>query len=145
MPMQADWMWMNGELIPWEQATVHVFTHALHYGSSVFEGIRAYATPKGPAIFRGPAHYRRLHNSAKIIRMPFDYSVETLIEATKSSIRANKQDACYIRPLVFRGYESLGVDGRQCPVEVIIGTVPWGAYLGSEALEQGVDVIVSSW
>ncbi len=145
MPMQADWMWMNGELIPWHQAKVHVFTHALHYGSSVFEGIRAYATPRGPAIFRGPEHYRRLHDSAKVIRMPVDYSVETLIAATKSAIRANKQESCYIRPLIFRGYETLGVDGRKCPVEVIIGTVPWGAYLGPEALEQGVDVVVSSW
>lgn len=145
MPMQADWMWMNGQLIPWEQATVHVFTHALHYGSSAFEGIRAYSTPNGPAIFRGPEHYRRLHDSAKIMRLPLSYSVEELIEATKSSIRANKQDSCYIRPLVFRGYETLGVDGRKCPVETIIGTVPWGKYLGEEALEQGVDVVVSSW
>jgi len=143
--MKADWMWMNGQLIPWDQATVHVFTHALHYGSSAFEGIRAYSTPKGPAIFRGPEHYRRLHDSCKIMRLPLKYSIEELMEATKAAIRANKQNACYIRPLVFRGYESLGVDGRKCPVEVIIGTVPWGAYLGEEALTQGVDVAVSSW
>ena len=145
MPMKADWMWMNGQLIPWDQATVHVFTHALHYGSSAFEGIRAYSTPKGPAIFRGSEHYRRLHDSCKIMRLPLKYSIDELIEATKATIRANKQNACYIRPLVFRGYESLGVDGRKCPVEVIIGTVPWGAYLGEEALTQGVDVAVSSW
>lgn len=145
MPMQADWMWMNGQLIPWHQANVHVFTHALHYGSSVFEGIRAYATPQGPAIFRGPDHYRRLHDSSKIMRMPLDHSVETLIAATKSAIRANELDSCYIRPLVFRGYETLGVDGRSCPVEVIIGTVPWGSYLGTESVEVGVEVIVSSW
>jgi len=145
MTMRADWMWMNGELIPWDQAKVHVFTHALHYGSSAFEGIRAYSTPKGPAIFRGPEHYRRLHNSCKIMRVPLEYSVEELIAATKAAIRANKQDSCYIRPLVFRGYETLGVDGRKCPVEVIIGTVPWGRYLGPEAIDQGVDVVVSSW
>ncbi len=145
MPMRADWMWMNGELIPWDQATVHVFTHALHYGSSAFEGIRAYSTPRGPAIFRGPEHYRRLHDSCKIMRLPLKYSVDELMAATKAAIRANKQESCYIRPLVFRGYESLGVDGRKCPVEVIIGTVPWGRYLGPEAIEQGIDVVVSSW
>ena len=145
MTMTADWIWMNGQLIPWDQATIHVFTHALHYGSSVFEGIRAYNTPKGPAIFRGPEHFRRLHDSCKIMRLPLIYSVEELIAATKASIRANKQESCYIRPLVFRGYETLGVDGRKCPVEVIVGTIPWGAYLGDEALEQGVDVAVSTW
>ena len=145
MPMQAEWIWMNGETIPWDQAKVHVFTHALHYGSSAFEGIRAYKTTRGPAIFRGPEHYRRLHDSSKMMRLPLEYSVEELIEVTKSLIRANKQDSCYIRPIVFRGYENLGVDGRKCPVEVVVATVPWGAYLGPEALEQGVDVAVSSW
>jgi branched-chain amino acid aminotransferase len=137
---------MNGDLIPWDQANVHVFTHALHYGTSVFEGIRAYNTPKGPAIFRSHEHFRRLLNSAKIMRItPVPYTVEELIEASKATIRANKQDSCYIRPLAYRGYETLGVDGRKCPVEIIIGTVPWGAYLGEEAINQGVDVIVSSW
>ncbi|MCP4196205.1 MAG: branched-chain amino acid transaminase [Proteobacteria bacterium] len=145
MSMKADWMWMNGQLIPWDQATVHVFAHALHYGSSVFEGIRAYSTPKGPALFRGREHMRRLHDSAKIIRMPVAFSVDELIEATKSSIRANKQESCYIRPLIFRGYESLGIDGRKCPVEIIIGAIPWGIYLGDDAIEKGVDVVVSSW
>jgi len=146
MAMRADWIWMNGDLIPWDQANVHVFTHALHYGTSVFEGIRAYNTPKGPAIFRSHEHFRRLLNSAKIMRItPVPYTVEELIEASKATIRANKQDSCYIRPLAYRGYETLGVDGRKCPVEIIIGTVPWGAYLGEEAINQGVDVIVSSW
>lgn len=145
MPMRADWIWMNGRLIPWDEAKVHVFTHALHYGSSAFEGIRAYSTPRGPAIFRGREHMRRLHDSCKIMRIPLSYSVDELIAACKASIRANKQDACYIRPIVFRGYETLGVDGRKCPVEVVIGTVPWGRYLGAEAIEQGVDVMVSSW
>ncbi len=145
MPMRADWIWMNGSLIPWDQATVHVFTHAIHYGSSAFEGIRAYNTPAGPAIFRVREHMRRLHDSCKMLRMPLDYSIDDLIAASKAAIRANKQDSCYIRPIVFRGYESLGVDGRKCPVEVAIGTVPWGRYLGPEAIDQGVDVIVSSW
>jgi len=146
MAMRADWIWMNGDLIPWDQATVHVFTHALHYGTSVFEGIRAYNTPKGPAIFRSHEHFRRLMDSAKIMRItPVPYTADELIEAAKATIRANKQDSCYIRPLVYRGYETLGVDGRKCPVEVIIGTVPWGAYLGEEAINQGVDVLVSSW
>ncbi len=146
MAMRADWIWMNGDLIPWDQATVHVFTHALHYGSSVFEGIRAYNTPKGPAIFRSHEHFRRLMDSAKIMRItPVPYTAEELIEAAKAAIRANKQDSCYIRPLIYRGYEALGVDGRKCPVEVIIGTVPWGRYLGEEAINQGVDVAVSSW
>jgi len=145
MTMKADWIWMNGDLIPWDQAKVHVFTHALHYGTSVFEGIRAYNTPKGPAIFRSHEHFRRLENSAKIMRIPIAYTVEEMIEAAKATIRANKQDSCYIRPLVYRGYETLGVDGRKCPAEIIIGTVPWGAYLGEEAINQGVDVLVSSW
>ncbi len=145
MAMQADWIWMNGNLIPWDQAKVHVFTHALHYGTSVFEGIRAYNTPKGPAIFRSHEHFRRLMDSAKIMRISIEYTVEELIDATKATIRANKQDSCYIRPLIYRGYETLGVDGRKCPAEIIIGTVPWGAYLGEEAINQGVDVLVSSW
>ena len=145
MTMKADWIWMNGEIIPWNQAKVHVFTHALHYGTSVFEGVRAYNTPQGPAIFRGQEHFQRLLDSAKILRIPVDYSVQELIEATKAVIKANKQDSCYIRPLVYRGYETLGVDGRKCPAEIIIGSVPWGAYLGEEAINQGVDVMVSSW
>ena len=145
MTMRADWIWMNGDLIPWDQAKVHVFTHALHYGTSVFEGIRAYNTPQGPAIFRSHEHFRRLEDSAKIMRIPIDYTVEEMIDAAKATIRANKQDSCYIRPLVYRGYETLGVDGRKCPAEIIIGTVPWGAYLGEEAINQGVDVLVSSW
>jgi branched-chain amino acid aminotransferase len=145
MTMKADWIWMNGELIPWEQATVHVFTHALHYGTSVFEGIRAYNTPNGPAIFRSHEHFQRLLDSAKVMHIDVAYSVDELIEATKGVIRANKQESCYIRPLAYRGYETLGVDGRKCPSEIIIGSVPWGAYLGEEAINQGVDVMVSSW
>jgi branched-chain amino acid aminotransferase len=145
MTMRADFIWMNGKVIPWEQATVHVFTHALHYGSSVFEGIRAYELPGGPAIFRGREHYERLHFSCKVAHIPPPYTVDEFMQATAEVLRANGQRSAYIRPLVFRGYNTLGVDGRGCPVEAIVATVPWGAYLGKEALEQGVDVQVSSW
>ena len=145
MTMRADFIWMNGKVIPWEQATVHVFTHALHYGSSVFEGIRAYELPDGPAIFRGREHYERLHFSCKVAHIPPPYTVDEFMQATAEVLRANGQRSAYIRPLVFRGYNTLGVDGRGCPVETIIASVPWGAYLGKEALEQGVDVQVSTW
>ncbi len=145
MPMKADWMWMDGEFVPWEDAKVHVFTHALHYGSSVFEGIRAYATKQGPAVFRLHDHMVRFMHSARTMRMELPYTVEELEQAVVDTIAKNKLDACYIRPLAFRGYEKLGLDGRGCPVQVIIGTVPWGTYLGEEALTQGVDVMVSTW
>ncbi len=145
MAMRADYIWMNGEIIPWEQAQVHVFTHALHYGSSVFEGIRAYETVNGPAIFRGPEHFERLLFSCKVARIPPPLSVAEWMEVTAQVLRANQHPSAYIRPLVFRGYETLGVDGRSCPVEAILATVPWGRYLGPEAIEQGVDVQVSSW
>lgn len=145
MTMRADFIWMNGEIIPWEQATVHVFAHALHYGSSVFEGIRVYETVNGPAIFRGREHYARLLFSCKVARIPSPLNVDEWMQVTADVLRANKQTNAYVRPLVFRGYETLGVDGRGCPVDAILATVPWGAYLGAEALEKGVDVQVSSW
>ncbi len=145
MPMKADYIWMNGELLPWDQATVHVFTHALHYGSSVFEGIRAYETRHGPAIFRGPEHFERLLYSCKVARIPSPLTVDEWMEVTRQVLKANGLGSAYIRPLVFRGYETLGVDGRSCPVEAILAAVPWGRYLGPEAIEQGVDVQVSSW
>ncbi|MCB0046802.1 MAG: branched-chain amino acid transaminase [Caldilineaceae bacterium] len=145
MAMRADYIWMNGEIIPWDQAQVHVFTHALHYGSSVFEGIRAYETPAGPAIFRGREHYERLLFSCKVARIPVEQTVDEWMEITAAVIRANQQRSAYVRPLVFRGYNTLGVDGRGCPVDAIVATIPWGTYLGAEALEQGVDVQVSSW
>ncbi|RME52127.1 MAG: branched-chain amino acid transaminase [Caldilineae bacterium] len=143
--MRADYIWMNGEIIPWEQATVHVFTHALHYGSSVFEGIRAYATPNGPAIFRGREHFERLLYSGKVARIPSPLSVDEWMDVTIQVLQKNKLESAYIRPLVFRGYETLGVDGRGCPVEAILAAVPWGRYLGPEAIENGVDVQVSTW
>lgn len=145
MAMRADFIWMNGKIIPWDQAQVHVFTHALHYGSSVFEGIRVYETANGPAIFRGREHYERLLYSCKVARIPSSYTVDEFMQATVEVVKANRQQSCYVRPLVFRGYNTLGVDGRGCPVETIVATVPWGAYLGKEGLEQGVDVQVSSW
>ncbi|MEZ4658381.1 MAG: branched-chain amino acid transaminase [Caldilineaceae bacterium] len=145
MPMQAEYIWMNGKVIPWAEATVHVFTHALHYGSSVFEGIRAYETPDGPAIFRGREHFERLLFSCKVARIPSPLDIDGWMQATADVLRANQHRSAYVRPLVFRGYESLGVDGRGCPVEAIVASVPWGAYLGKEALEKGVDVQVSSW
>lgn len=145
MAMRADYIWMNGQIIPWDEAKVHVFAHALHYGSSVFEGIRVYETTKGPAIFRGREHYERLLYSAKVARIPSPYTIDDYMQATKDVVRANKQRSAYVRPLLFRGYNTLGVDGRSCPVEAVVASVPWGAYLGKEALEQGVDVQVSSW
>lgn len=145
MAMRADYIWMNGKIIPWDEAKVHVFTHALHYGSSTFEGIRAYETSDGPAIFRGPEHFERLLFSCKVARIPSPLTVEEWMAVTADVLRANRLNSAYIRPLVFRGYESLGVDGRRCPVDAILATVPWGAYLGEDALANGVDVQVSSW
>ncbi len=138
-------VWFNGQLIPSEQATVHVSAHALHYGSSVFEGIRAYATPQGPAVFCLGPHVERLFNSARMFRMDIPYSQEEISKAICDTIRANGHRACYIRPLVFRGAGSLGVEPRKNPLETVVMTMEWGAYLGPEALEQGVDVGVSSW
>ncbi len=138
-------VWFNGRLIPSEQATVHVSTHALHYGSSVFEGIRAYATAQGPAVFCLEPHVERLFNSAKMFRMEIPYSPDEISKAICDTVRANGHQACYIRPLVFRGAGRLGVEPRKNPVETVIMTMEWGAYLGPEAIEQGVDVGVSSW
>lgn len=143
--MPAEWIWRNGEFIRWEDATVHVTTHALHYGSSVFEGVRAYATPGGPAVFRLQPHTRRLLNSAKIARMDVPHSEEELNEAIVETVRRNGHEACYIRPLIIRGAGPLGVEGRKNPTEVFIFTMEWGRYLGKEAIENGVDVQVSSW
>jgi branched-chain amino acid aminotransferase len=139
-----QWIWKNGQLIDFEKATVHVLTHALHYGSGVFEGIRCYNTEQGPAVFRLAEHLRRLENSAKVYRMPISFSTEELAEACCETIRANDLNACYIRPIVFRGFGTLGVNPLRSPVEVFIAVWHWGKYLGEES-EQGVDVCVSSW
>ncbi len=141
----TSWIWYNGKLVPWDEARVHVFAHALHYGSSVFEGIRAYSTPRGPAVLGLEPHVRRLFDSCKIYRMTVPYSPEEISQAILETIRANELESCYIRPLVLRGVGVLGLDPRPCPVKVAIGTVPLGQYLGDEALKNGVDVGVSSW
>ena len=146
MTIQAsDKIWFNGRLIPWDRATVHVAAHVLHYGSSVFEGIRAYKTGNGPAIFCLDQHVDRLFNSAKIYRMEIPYTKEEIKQAIVDTVKVNEHESCYIRPLVFRGFDSFSLDPRTCPVEVVILTIEWGNYLGPEAIEQGVDVGVSSW
>jgi branched-chain amino acid aminotransferase len=143
----ATVIWHKGRLVPWEQATVHVLAHALHYGSSIFEGIRAYESPvHGTVIFRLAAHLRRLLDSARIYRFDMPHVEEELREACFEVMRANELRAAYLRPLVYRGFGSLGVGAiEKCPVEVAIAAFEWGTYLGAEALERGVDVTVSSW
>ncbi|MGB0604377.1 MAG: branched-chain amino acid transaminase [Candidatus Latescibacterota bacterium] len=142
---KSDKVWYNGELVDWDAANVHVLSHVVHYGSSVFEGIRCYNTEKGPAVFRLKEHVDRLFDSAKIYRMEIPYSREEICEAILETIRVNGLDACYIRPVVFRGYGSLGVDPMTCPVETVIAVWEWGQYLGDEALRKGVSVCTSSW
>jgi branched-chain amino acid aminotransferase len=138
-------VWKNGKFIPWKEATLHVASHVVHYGTSVFEGVRCYKTPKGSAIFRLKEHTERLFNSAKIYRMPISFTQEAVNEACKEILRINRYDEAYIRPVIYRGYGALGVDPSKCPVDAVILTWKWGAYLGQEALEKGVDVRVSSW
>lgn len=146
MPVKkAETIWMNGKLVAWEDAKVHVLSHVLHYGSSVFEGIRVYKTPAGPAVFRLDEHTRRLLESAKIYRMQVPYSHAELRAAMLETVLANKLEECYIRPLIYRGYGEVGVNPAGCPIDVAIAVWEWGKYLGPEALEQGVDVCVSSW
>ena len=136
---------MNGKLVPWDDARIHIGSHVIHYGSAVFEGVRCYKTPKGSAVFRLDAHTERLFNSAKIYWMELGYTPEQLNEAILETIRANRMDACYIRPIAYRGFGELGVNPLASPVEVAIMVWDWGKYLGQQALEQGVDVCVSSW
>jgi branched-chain amino acid aminotransferase len=143
--VKSDKIWFDGQLIPWDQAKVHVAAHVLHYGSSVFEGIRAYAIDDQPAVFCLDPHVDRLFNSAKIYRMEIPYTREEIKQAILDTVAANRHKSCYIRPLAFRGYGGLGVNPQECPVQVVIITMEWGRYLGAEAIEQGVDVGVSSW
>lgn len=144
---EVDYIWKNGEIVPWAEATTHVLTHALHYGSGVFEGIRCYhnTDTDEAVVFRLEDHMKRLHNSAKIAHMELPYSVEELCQATVDIIKANKLKSCYIRPLAYYGYGQMGVDPTGAPVDVIIAVWPWDAYLGEEALENGVSVGISSW
>jgi branched-chain amino acid aminotransferase len=141
----VDKIWMDGELVDWDKAQVHVLTHALHYGSGVFEGIRCYSTPDGPAVFRLTEHMERFERSAKMLFMDMGYSVEETAEAVKETIRVNKLPACYIRPIAFRGYGVMGLDPLPAPVNVTIACWPWDSYMGEEALREGVDVGISSW
>ena len=146
MPLpECDKIWFNGELVDWHDAKIHVLSHVVHYGSSVFEGIRCYKTEKGSAVFRLDEHVSRLFDSAKIYRMEIPYTQEEVTQAILETIRVNKLEACYIRPVVFRGYETLGVDPMGCPVDAVIAVWEWGEYLGEAALKNGVSVCTSSW
>ncbi|HWQ24338.1 MAG TPA: branched-chain amino acid transaminase [Gaiellaceae bacterium] len=138
-------IWMNGELVDWEEAKIHVASHGLHYGSGVFEGIRCYDTARGPAVFRLRDHLERLERSAKVLYMDLPYSVEELRQATHELIAANGLASCYVRPLAFYGYGELGVATAGNPVDVIILSFPWGAYLGEESQRSGITATISSW
>ncbi|HCI7112779.1 TPA: branched-chain amino acid transaminase, partial [Salmonella enterica] len=143
---KADYIWFNGEMVRWEDAKVHVMSHALHYGTSVFEGIRCYDSHKGPVVFRHREHMQRLRDSAKIYRFPVSQSIDELMEACRDVIRKNNLTSAYIRPLVFVGDVGMGVNPPPgYTTDVIIAAFPWGAYLGAEALDQGIDAMVSSW
>ncbi len=142
---QADLIWMNGELVAWEDAKVHVLTHALHYGTGVFEGVRAYDTPRGTAIFRHADHLDRLFKSAQMYRMDVPYSKEEIRQATHETIVRNGLKSCYIRPLVYRGAGPMGLFPLDCPVDVVIAVWEWGSYLGDEGKAKGVRAKVTSW
>ncbi len=146
MPItEVDKIWMDGELVDWRDAKIHVLSHAVHYGSGVFEGIRAYETSRGAAVWHLEEHLKRLFRSAKLYHMDIPYSVEAITDGVKDVVRANGLNACYIRPLVLRGYGEMGVNPLNAPVNVFIAVWPWGAYLGEDALEQGVRIKISSW
>jgi branched-chain amino acid aminotransferase len=141
----TDWIWRNGEFVAWKDATVHVLAHSMQFGSSAFEGIRCYSTPQGPAVFRLEDHLQRLLNSCKIYRMEVPYGVDELVGACCELVERNALQACYLRPMVLRGYGAAGMVPFDSPVEVYLPCWPWGAYLGEGALENGVDTCVSSW
>ncbi|MGH2656462.1 MAG: branched-chain amino acid transaminase [Actinomycetota bacterium] len=146
MPIQpVDKIWMDGKLVDWEDATVHVLTHALHYGTGVFEGIRAYETPKGPGVFRLTDHIKRLFRSAQVYMMDIPYSLEEMVQAAKDTVRASGLKACYVRPIVYRGYGEMGLNPLNAPINVTVGVWPWGTYLGDDCLENGARLIISSW
>jgi branched-chain amino acid aminotransferase len=142
---QVDLIWLNGEFVPWENAQVHVLSHALHYGTGVFEGVRCYETERGPAIFRHQDHLDRLAKSAELYYLPLNYSAEEIRSATHELIHRNGLGSCYIRPLAFRGYGSLGLYAQDAPVDLVIAAFPWGAYLGEEGQRNGIRAKVSSW
>ena len=138
-------IWFNGELIPWDDAKIHVLTHTLHYGMGVFEGIRAYETDDGPAAFRLTDHMRRMDQSARILMMPMPYSVDELVQAVKDTVRSTGLPACYIRPIAYYGYGEMGLNTLPCSVDVAVACWPWGAYLGDDSLTNGVRMKISSW
>src|SRR4029077_11832509 len=142
---KAEFIWMNGEFVPWDEANVHVLTHGLHYGTGVFEGIRCYDTEIGPAIFRHQDHLDRLAKSAELYYIQLESSLEEIREATKELIRRNGLRSCYVRPLAFRGYGEMGLYAQSAPVDVIVAVWPWGAYLGEEGKKKGIRAKVSSW
>jgi len=138
-------IWMDGKLVPWKEAKVHVLTHTLHYGMGVFEGIRCYATPKGPAVFRLKDHMRRLDNSAKLVGMRLPYSVTRLIQAAKQTVKVNSINECYIRPIAYYGYGVMGLNPEDSKVSVAIAVWPWGTYLGEDGLKNGIRAKISKW
>jgi len=141
----TDKIWMNGELVDWDAAQIHILTHTLHYGMGVFEGIRAYETEDGPAVFRLTEHIERLFNSARIMMMDIPYTVDELIAATRDVVRASGLPSCYIRPIAYYGYGEMGLNTIPCSVDVAIACWPWGAYLGDDAVSKGVRMKISSW
>ena len=146
MPLtKSEKIWMDGTLVDWDDANVHILTHSLHYGLGVFEGIRTYETSQGPAVFRLTDHINRLFDSARIFLLDIPYSVDDLVEATKETVRVNGLSSCYVRPLVYLGYGEMGLNPLPCPVQVSIAVWPWGTYLGDEGLKHGVRMKISSW
>ena len=146
MPIEkVDKIWMNGQLVDWDSANVHVLTHTLHYGNGVFEGIRAYETDNGPAVFRLTPHIERLFRSAKILCIDIPYSVDELVAAVKETVKVNGLPSCYIRPLAYLSYGEMGLNPLPCSVDVAIAAWPWGAYLGDEGINSGVRMMISSW
>lgn len=146
MPMTpTKYIWFNGEMVEWQNATVHVMTHAIHYGSSIFEGLRAYDTPNGTAIFRLAPHMDRFYDSARVYRMPIRFTQEQLSEACREVMRANGLKSAYLRPFAFRGFGEISPAPKDTPVEVAISAIAWDSFLGEEGMEKGVDVCVSSW
>ncbi|MDQ6698135.1 MAG: branched-chain-amino-acid transaminase, partial [Actinomycetota bacterium] len=141
----TEQIWMNGQMIPWDDARIHILTHSLHYGMGVFEGVRAYDTADGPGVFQLTPHMQRLHESAQIMMMELPYSVDELVDATKQVVRASGLPECYIRPIAYYGYGEMGLNTLPCSVDVAIACWPWGAYLGEDAATRGVRMKVSSW
>lgn len=142
---ETQWIWRDGSFIKWQDAQIHVLAHSVQFGSAVFEGIRCYATPKGPAVFRLREHLKRMMNSCKIYRMEPKWTIDQIIEATRELVRKNEIESCYIRPMVIRGYGAAGMVPFDSPIETYLPCWPWGAYLGDDALEKGVDACIASW